>query len=362
MPNNLYQRDGIWYARIQVRGKDRRKSLQTGNRREAEARLKAYLAKQSPYHGTVRKRFEDVTAEYLDDAETTLKPKTHKRYQTSILKLAEVFAGRWWDAITKDAIIDYIAERKRDGIKIPTIKRDLTALSQAAEYAIERGWSGTNPVTQIPKRPLRYKTPVFKRPSARSVKFALDNAYGNIQPLARFLLATGMRLEEATTLERGQIDKRRRVATLTETKNGHARAVSLSDEALAILKAQPAYMESELVFPAIDRSTGEARPYKQASTNWGEGQRKCVKKAAETKWSFERFRLHDLRHIYAIDYLAHGGNIYLLQQQLGHSSIRQTEEYLQYLSPEEQVRAKLTPAQKPDHPRRFTVADGGING
>lgn len=359
MPENLYKRNGVYYARVQVAGRDKRRSLQTGNLAEAKARLKMYLAAQSAYHGTIRMKFEDVVDAFLEDAETTLKPKTHKRYKSSLYTLADTFAGKWWDSITTDALLAYIADRKRVA-KIPTIKRDLTALSQAAEYAIERQWAGTNPVTAIPKRPLRYKTPTFKRPSERSITLGIECAHGNLKPLARFLRATGMRLEEAATLERGQIDRRRRIATLTETKNGSARTVTLNDDALEILKVQP--IGTDLIFPAIDRVTGEARPYKQASTNWQEAQKRAIAKAEKQGWTFERFRLHDLRHIYAIDYLANGGNIYLLQKQLGHGSIRQTEWYLQFLSPDEQIAAKFGSAQKPAHPQRFTLAEGAENG
>jgi len=253
----------------------------------------------------------------------------------------------------------YISERKKVA-KIPTIKRDLTALSQAAEYAIERQWSGTNPVTQIPKRPLRYKTPTFKRPSARALALGIDCTYGNLKPLARFLLATGMRLEEAATIERTQIDRQRKTATLSETKNGTTRTVSLNDAALEILKVQALF--TDLVFPAIDRVTGERRPYRQASTNWQEAQKRAILKAEAQGWAFERFRLHDLRHIFAIDYLANGGNLYLLQQQLGHGSIRQTEWYLQFLSPQEQVAVKFGPSQIPSHPQRFTALGSAENG
>lgn len=347
MSDNLYKRNGIWYARVQVAGRDRRKSLQTANRVEAKKRLDMFLAQQSPYHGTVRMKFEDVAGDYLADAKTTLKPATHTRYTSSLMTLGETFAGKWWDSITTDALLAYIAERKKVA-KIPTIKRDLTALSQAAEYAIERQWAGTNPVAAIPKRPLRYKTPTFKRPSARSLALGIDCAHGNLRPLARFLLATGMRLEEGTTLKRGQINNQRRTATLTDTKNGSVRTVALNDAAMEVLKVQALF--TNLVFPAIDRVTGEARPYKQASTNWQEAQKRAIDKAQKQGCTFERYRLHDLRHIYAIDYLANGGNIYLLQQQLGHGSIRQTEWYLQFLSPEEQMAAKFGSAQNSAHP------------
>jgi len=169
-----------------------------------------------------------------------------------------------------------------------------------------------------------------------------------------------MRLEEATTLRRGQVNKQRRTATLTDTKNGSVRTVALNDTAMEILKVQS--IATDLVFPAIDRVTGEARPYKQASTNWQDAQKRAGAKAGKAGWKFERFRLHDLRHIYAIDYLANKGNIYLLQQQLGHGSIRQTEWYLQFLSPEEQIAAKFGSAQIPAHPQRFSLAEGKENG
>lgn len=362
MPENLYRRNGVFYARIQVDGHDIRKSLQTKDRREAERRLKAQLANVSAYHGTVRRSFDDVMADYLLDAETTLKPRTHARYETSALMLADKFAGRWWDSVTKDAVLEYIAERKSSGAKIPTIRRDLTVLSQAAEFAIERKWGGTNPVAQIGKRQLRYKPPVFKRPSPQSEALGIACCYGNLRPLAAFLRATGMRLDEGVNLERGAVDFDRAVATLAETKNSTTRTVSLSADALAILRAQPARIGTKLFFPAIDRVTKEPRPYKQASTNWQEAQRRAEAKAAKEGWRFDRFPLHGLRHLYAIEYLARGGNLYALQRQLGHGSLRQTEWYLQFLSPEEQHGAKYESAQMASHPQRFTLAEDAENG
>lgn len=62
---------------------------------------------------------------------------------------------------------------------------------------------------------------------------------------------------------------------------------------------------------------------------------------------FIRFRFHDLRHMFAINYLRDGGNVYHLQIEMGHSTIRQTEEYLQYLTAEEQVAANGVSQQVP---------------
>jgi integrase len=327
VPKNLYQRGGIFYARIQVAGAERRVSLKTADRREAARRLRTFLEENSPYHGTIRRSFDSVIEGFLDEAKSRLKPKTLKRYDVSAVQLMAKWSGQWWDSVTRRSVVEYIDERKATGTKIPTIRRDLTVLSQAAEWAIERGIGGVNPVGEVGQRQLRYKKPVFARPNPESVEATINATYGNLKPLARFLLATGMRLDEAATLRTEQVDLARKVATLVDTKNGRPRAVTLSDAAVAIVKAQP---DGEYVFPSRD---GE--PYKQASTNWQEAKARARKSAQKEGWRYTPFRLHDLRHIYAIDYLANGGNLYALQRQLGHGTIRQTEEYLQHLSPEE---------------------------
>jgi integrase/recombinase XerD len=49
-----------------------------------------------------------------------------------------------------------------------------------------------------------------------------------------------------------------------------------------------------------------------------------------------------MRQIMALfdEYLRRGGNIYRLQKILGHSSIKTTELYLAFLTPEEQMQAQ----------------------
>lgn len=52
------------------------------------------------------------------------------------------------------------------------------------------------------------------------------------------------------------------------------------------------------------------------------------------------FRFHDLRHWFAVDYLQRRqGSIYDLQGVMGHSSVKVTELYLDYVDPETQQHA-----------------------
>jgi integrase/recombinase XerD len=55
---------------------------------------------------------------------------------------------------------------------------------------------------------------------------------------------------------------------------------------------------------------------------------------------FVRFRFHDLRHLHAVEWLRSGRSITRCSIALGHDSIKTTEVYLKYLTPEEQLRAK----------------------
>ncbi len=61
---------------------------------------------------------------------------------------------------------------------------------------------------------------------------------------------------------------------------------------------------------------------------------------ASTDEDFQPFRFHDLRHRHAVDWLKSGRSIYDLQQRLGHGSIKTTEIYLGYLTPNERRVAK----------------------
>jgi integrase/recombinase XerD len=50
---------------------------------------------------------------------------------------------------------------------------------------------------------------------------------------------------------------------------------------------------------------------------------------------FRPFRFHDLRHWHAVQWLKQGRSIYDLKERLGHTSVKTTEPYLEFLTPEE---------------------------
>src|SRR6266404_1337701 len=82
---------------------------------------------------------------------------------------------------------------------------------------------------------------------------------------------------------------------------------------------------------ASSSGTGKGLPYKNVSSRFA-GLTKSLKLE-------HRYKFHDLRHLHAVEWLQSGRSIYDLQQRMGHSSIKVTEGYLEFLTPEEKRKA-----------------------
>jgi len=148
----------------------------------------------------------------------------------------------------------------------------------------------------------------------------------------------GHRQEEAAGMERPQI--RDKVADLSRTKTNRPRAVPLNDLAVGTLESTPIHIGTKHVF--WHQRGKEVCRHRNVSSRFGHITRRLFK---EKKIS-RRFPFHDLRHWFAVDYLRAGGNIYDLQKVMGHKSIKTTELYLDFLTPEEAHAAKFGVAQK----------------
>jgi integrase/recombinase XerD len=158
--------------------------------------------------------------------------------------------------------------------------------------------------------------------------------------LCRFTLLTGMRLSEVAGLK--QTDARGGKAQLWQTKHKF-RVIRLCEEAQAIVAKQP---KGEYVFTTRPASERDAGAYRRVTEMWREVVLRAQKMAQKQGRSLTRMRFHDLRHEFAIRYLENGGSLLTLQKHLGHSSLKQTEWYLTYLTPEQAALVSTASAQE----------------
>ena len=329
--DNLFKRDGVWYARIQVRGRDVRRSLRTSSRAEAKKRLPAVLAQAEHFRffGESRHTWKEAVVEWAKEAGGSLKRSTLKRYLVSLGQLRGFMDDLYVDEISSRTVSQ---AARRAGASNSTRRRDITAISAVLRWCVVHNWREDNPARAFDRSIIRERRDPIVLPEDAAISAVIASAPGNFARMIQFAQYTGMRQEEIASLEHSDIDPRRRAVQLTRTKTSRPRSVPLDDRALGTLAGTPQRLGSAVVFwhGAGDRYLNVASRFAA-----------IVRKAG-----VRRFRFHDLRHWFAVDYLRRGGSIYQLQQILGHSSIKTTVIYLAYLTPDEQNVAKAKGASE----------------
>ena len=339
--DNLIKRGGVWYARIQIRGRDVRRSLRTSSRAEAKKRLPAVLAQAEHFrfYGEHRHTWKQAVVEWAASG-PALSPGTLKRYLVSLGQLRGILDDLFVDEITPRTIAQI---GRRAGVSNATRRRDITAVSVVLRWCVSQNWREDNPAASWDRSIIRERRDPIVLPELYDIDAVIAAAPGNLARLIRFAQYTGMREEECASLERSQVDLRRAAATLTKTKTNRPRSVPLDERALGTFTGTPPRLGCPFIFwhPPGTR-------YLNVASRFAAVVKRAQAKARAEKRPLPRgFRFHDLRHWYAVDYLRRGGSIYTLQQILGHSSIKTTELYLAYLTPAEQEQAKAGTAQNP---------------
>lgn len=352
MPENMFKRGRTWWGRTQVAGKELRRSLRTTDRDEAKKRRNAWLKEldHEAFHGEARHTYKEAvviwSADYLPG---NVKPRTAERYLSSVRQLDPHFADSYIDQIDRKAVTKYVTAAKARGVTNATIRRDLSALSSILAFCVSQGWREDNPARVFDRTIIKERRSPIVMPQDADIDLVVSLARQNLACLIRAAQYTGMRQNELAGLERREIDYRRQAVMLTETKTNKPRSVPLDERAVGTFVGTPPHLKSNVVF----WHGAKGKPYQEVSSRFNSLVRRAVKLAKDKGLKFRRFKFHDLRHWYAVDYLRRGGSIYDLQQILGHSSIKTTELYLNYLTPDEQDHAKRS-AQKPA--QRTTVS------
>lgn len=208
------------------------------------------------------------------------------------------------------------ARRKRTG---PTVNRYHAALSACLAYGVKyQQWLERNPCERVPK----------SKENAGIVRFLSDDELERLLTACRshdelylavvLSLTTGARQAEVMTVRWGQIDFKRQVITLYDTKNKEARAIPLVGEAFALLteRSKVRSLTDDRIFPPT------AKAKKAVCLDLRAPWEDALKAA-----NIQEFRWHDLRHT-AASYLAMA-NVSLLEiaKVLGHKTMAMVLRY-----------------------------------
>jgi integrase/recombinase XerD len=332
MPNanhHLYKRGALYWARVLVKGEDRRVPLRTNDVRVARKERDRLIAEAAEHRAgrepVAVRRWPDAVEAYLEHQESSgLAPSTAQRYTTSLTQVSLAFEPFALDEITLGTILDYVTARRAENRSASTIRNDVTALSKVLALAAVRGWVPANVARLFDRREFIKSDPDLLDPPTDAEMCQLLCQIESWRPdmavLIRFLRETGMRLAEALHITREDIHPDECQATLRRgVKRGRVRTITLG-RAAALLPSLPAHGR---LFAGLPTDSAAV------STRYGQWHRQRVARGDDT---LRRWRLHDLRHAFAISSLIDDDTcLYRLMEHLGHSSVKTTEVYVRFL-------------------------------
>jgi len=267
--------------------------------------------------------FADLADRY---ATQVIPRKKHTRMGLNHLVFWKSKLGHYLLSDITPALLIEMREHLQNGKRSDTtVNRYWATLSHAFTLAsTEWQWCEDNPCRKIRK---------FKEPRGR-MRYLSEDERDRLLEACRLKrnpdlyhaivlsLATGARHGEIMKVQWHQIDFRRRVITLFETKNDEVRLLHLSDPVLDILheRHRTRRLDSELVFPQIVNPKRPADLRRQFENVLEECQ-------------ITNFRWHDLRHT-AASYLAmDGASLAEIAEFLGHKTLEMVKRYTHLSQP-----------------------------
>lgn len=291
---------------------------------------------------------EPTLAEALEryEREITKDKKSHEQERRRIAQWCRRPLSKLkLSKLSPQHFVTFRNERINAGTKRSTVRLDLALISHLFTIARKEWGMGylANPIADV--RQLKADKWRDRRLSAEEFERferALDSGYNRVIAInIRFALETAARKGELLKLLWRDIDLKRRVMTLRDTKNGDDRRVPLTQKAIELLEQLPRG-EGERVFPTTSDAITAA---------W----RRIVVRA-----EIEDFRYHDLRHEATSRLFERGLEIMEVQRITGHKTLSMLLRYTQMnvdrivkrLDATEPEPTPASPRRSPDAPDR----------
>jgi integrase len=301
--------------------------------------------------------FGDFARTYLDPSSgilTGVQNDTRAGYERILEKsFLPMLAEYPINSITKTDIGRWLAwqEAQESGrtkgqpISQKTVKNYHALLSAIFAAAVQAGHRSDNPAFKMALTRGRKHQAVFLSPAEFYTLLHFIPAY--YRPLVRFLVLTGMRWSEATAVERRDVVRTSRPATVVVSKawkRDHTVGPPKTEKGYRTLPLRPDLVTDleldgpggQLLFQGPENGgrlwygNFKARIWDRA-VKQAMSEEAC--KAAGRERLPRRPTPHDLRHTYASWLIAQGAPLNLVQRNLGHENITTTVDTYGHLSP-----------------------------
>lgn len=275
-------------------------------------------------------RFEDYAEEYLAFSSRDHTASTSRTRRDLVRgKLVPFLGGRLLAEIGPRDVESLLAANA--ALSPASRNRILSALSAMLTRAVRLGYLSQSPTKGIP-RAREHTTPLPLVSLADQTRLLLALPAPR-RPLFLSALDTGARLGELLRIAWSDIDLDTRSMLLRQTKTGRPRVVRLSKRLIRTLRGlaaqrEPDAADTDRVFASAVGGDGNLR------WSW----RRTFKKAAASIGQ-SKLRVHDLRHLAAINLVRAGVDLPTVQAHLGHRHLVSTFRYAAYADETASARA-----------------------
>lgn len=310
--------NGTYYVRWQEEGKNRRKSLQTKEKRIAKRRYNNFnrellAGKIIPISEGIKKSFFTFCDEFLRHIEATTGAETYRLYSDALKKAKSCWGDIPLNHITERHIDSLIADMTRSGLKIPTVNKNYRHVKAALKKAQE--WQYIKNPIKFPKQ-IKEKKQVRYLPikDLRKIISIIDDL--EFLDFCMFSGYTGLRSGEIIRLQWRDIDNPEGfIRIVPEQKNKEDSRIPINSNARAILERC--------------KARGHKKIFRFITRTWiSQKFKKYIRDAG-----FENYRFHDLRHTFASHLAMKGKSLQAIQELMRHKSYESTKIYAQ-LSPD----------------------------
>jgi integrase len=340
---NIRRRGKRLHYRFQKNGKEYQGPLDTsevGVAKERRDRKRQELV-AAKWGETGHHTFDDAVDKFIKDHFPNLKPSTQKRYGVSIANLTVDFHQVQLDNIGSAQLASFVSRRKREEVKTPTIRRDLSFLSVLCTFAVGWEWIKENRVkayiaihkgTKALKDSDQRTRHLDHEEEGEVLRYAAKKARRAII----FAIDSGLRKAEQFGLRWPDVDlvKRRIHVRRGLTKGDKERFVPIQERTLQLLKdmRKQRDLRCHYVF-----ATQDGQRYSETSPTHYEALQRAVKNANKARAKagrdpIEHVEWHDLRRTCGCRLLQDlEFEMKEVSVWLGHTSVAVTERHYAFL-------------------------------
>ncbi len=252
---------------------------------------------------------------------------THKRsYRSDVVRMGRLLS--WFRDCSAEALTPQDIERRfaAEPWAPATANRYRALLSLTYRLAIRNGKLSVNPARSVEHRvENNARTRWLSPEEEKRLRLQIAVTCPEHAPELDLALSTGLRLSEMYALTWENVNLAQRILTIPRSKNGSARHVGLSQQALSALRAFS--LRGNGAGPVIRTLAGEPL---SGPRHWFE--------PAVASAGIKDFTWHCLRHTFASRLVMAGADIRTVQELMGHKTISMTCRYA-HLAPTHQLAA-----------------------